>query len=261
MKPLKAFGRFWYDFIIGDDWKIAVAVASALAVLIATMHAKLLDDHGLALLGGAVIILFFAASLAIDVHPRRWTGTRHLDAQRRQIVTGLDGSAHANPDARARSQPTQPAAQSFLLQRVQPAMTGLIDGSLSTLAPIFSVAIATHNPHTAFIAGTATALGAGVSMAFSEGLSDTGDITGRGNPYLRGSITGLGTFLGGIVHTLPFLIPHYRAALATAVVVITIELLALAWWRFFQTRFLYSFASVALGGAIIAGLSATLGSA
>ena len=73
--------------------------------------------------------------------------------------------------------------RSFLLQRVQPALTGLIDGSLSTLAPIFSVAIATHRPHYAFFAGLATAIGAGVSMAFSEGLSDTGDVTGRGNPY------------------------------------------------------------------------------
>ena len=92
--------------------------------------------------------------------------------------------------------------RSFLLQRVQPAMTGLIDGSLSTLAPIFSVAIATHQPHYAFFAGLATAIGAGVSMAFSEGLSDTGDLTGRGNPYLRDAITGAGTFLGGILHTL-----------------------------------------------------------
>ena len=155
------------------------------------------------------------------------------------------------------------APQSFLLQRVQPAMTGLIDGSLSTLAPIFSVAIATHNAHTAFIAGLATALGAGVSMAFSEGLSDTGDLTGRGNPVLRGSITGLGTFTGGILHTLPFLSPHYRGALIAAVVVIAFELTALAWirWRFFQTRFLYSFASIALGGAIITALSALLGAA
>ena len=153
-------------------------------------------------------------------------------------------------------------ANAFLLQRVQPAMSGLIDGSLSTLAPILSVAIATHHPRTAFIAGLATALGAGVSMAFSEGLSDTGTLTGRGNPYRRGAITGLGTFTGGILHTLPFLIPQYRTALITAVIVIAFELLALAWirWRFFGTGFLNSFASIALGGAIIAGLSALLGS-
>ena len=158
-------------------------------------------------------------------------------------------------------QTRRPVRQAFLLQRVQPAMTGLIDGSLSTLAPILSVAIATHHPHTAFIASLATALGAGVSMAFSEGLSDTGDTTGRGNPYLRGSITGLGTFLGGILHTLPFLIANYRYALITAVIVITFELLTLAWirWRFFTTSFLSSFASITLGGAIIAALSAALG--
>ena len=84
--------------------------------------------------------------------------------------------------------------RSFLLQRAQPAMTGLIDGSLSTLAPIFAVALATHEPHVAFLTGLATAVGAGVSMAFSEGLSDTGGLTGRGSPFLRGAITGLGTF-------------------------------------------------------------------
>jgi VIT1/CCC1 family predicted Fe2+/Mn2+ transporter len=154
-------------------------------------------------------------------------------------------------------------APSVLLQRVQPAMTGLIDGSLSTLAPIFSVAVATHSPHYAFLAGLATAIGAGVSMAFSEGLSDTGDLTGRGSPYLRGSITGAGTFLGGILHTLPFLIPQYQAALIVAVLAIALELFTLAWmrWRFFDTRFLSSFASVTVGGAIIAGISAALGAA
>jgi hypothetical protein len=155
------------------------------------------------------------------------------------------------------------ARRSFLLQRVQPALTGLIDGSLSSLAPIFSVALATHNPHYAFVAGLATALGAGVSMAFSEGLSDTGEMTGRGNPAVRGSITGVGTFIGGILHTLPFLIPTFSVALGVAIVVIAFELVTLAIirWRFFATSFLRSFASVTLGGAIIAGLSAALGSA
>ena len=140
-------------------------------------------------------------------------------------------------------------------------MTGLIDGSLSTLAPIFAVALATHRTHYAFVAGLATAIGAGVSMAFSEGLSDTGDLTGRGSPFLRGSITGVGTFLGGILHTLPFLIPSYRTALVVAVIVIAFELTALAVirWRFFHTGFLRSFASVTLGGAIIAAISAGLG--
>ena len=151
--------------------------------------------------------------------------------------------------------------RSFLLQRAQPAMTGLIDGSLSTLAPVFAVAFATHQPIYAFFAGLATAIGAGVSMAFSEGLSDTGDLTGRGNPYLRGAITGAGTFLGGVLHTLPFLIPQYRAALIVALAMIAFELTTLAWirWRFFSTGFLRSFVSIALGGAIIASISAALG--
>ena len=153
--------------------------------------------------------------------------------------------------------------EAFLLQRVQPAMVGLIDGSLSTLAPIFSVAVVTHKPHYAFIAGLATAFGAGISMAFSEGLSDTGEITGRGNPMVRGSITGVGTFVGGILHTLPFLIPHYLVALYFAITVVALELLILAWlrWKFFQVGFIRALASVTLGGVIIAAVSAALGSA
>jgi VIT1/CCC1 family predicted Fe2+/Mn2+ transporter len=159
--------------------------------------------------------------------------------------------------------PADDKQRSFLLQRVQPAMTGLIDGSLSTLAPIFAVALATHRPQYAFFAGLATAIGAGVSMAFSEGLSDTGELTGRGNSYLRGAITGTGTFLGGILHTLPFLIPQYGTALVVAVAVIALELLTLSWIRarFFATGFLRSFVSVTLGGAIIAAISAALGGA
>jgi VIT1/CCC1 family predicted Fe2+/Mn2+ transporter len=151
----------------------------------------------------------------------------------------------------------------FLLQRVQPAMVGLIDGSLSTLAPIFSVAIATHRTHYAFVAGVATAFGAGISMAFSEGLSDTGEFTGRGSPVVRGAITGFGTFIGGILHTLPFLISHYRVALFLAIAVVAFELLVLAWlrWRFFEVGFVRALASVTLGGVIIATVSAALGSA
>ena len=151
--------------------------------------------------------------------------------------------------------------RSFLLQRAQPAMAGLIDGSLSTLAPIFAVAFATHEPHDAFLAGLATAMGAGVSMAFSEGLSDTGDLTGRGSPLSRGAITGLGTFLGGVLHTLPFLIPQYRAAVLLALAAIAFELLALAWIRrrFVGTGFLSSFISITLGGAVIATIGAALG--
>jgi erythrin-vacuolar iron transport family protein len=149
----------------------------------------------------------------------------------------------------------------FLLQRVQPAMVGLIDGSLSTLAPIFSVALISHKPIYAFVAGLATSIGAGISMAFSEGLSDTGELTGRGNPLIRGGITGVGTLIGGILHSLPFLIPTYHAALVTASIVVVFELIALAVlrWKFFGTSFTSSLAAVSLAGAIIVAVSALLG--
>ena len=153
--------------------------------------------------------------------------------------------------------------RSFLLQVVQPGLTGLIDGSLSTLAPIFAIAVATHHPHYAFLAGIATAIGAGVSMAFSEGLSDTGEYTGRGSPFRRGAITGVGTFTGGVLHTLPFLITEYRVALMAAGIAVVVELFTLAWIRawFFRTSFVRSFAMVTVGGMIIAGVSIALGAA
>jgi len=151
----------------------------------------------------------------------------------------------------------------FLLQRVQPAMVGLIDGSLSTLAPIFGIVFYTHKPHAAFVAGLATAIGAAISMAYSEALSDTGELTGRGSPVVRGSITGGGTFIGGILHTLPFLIPDYHAAVLTAAVVVGFELVGLAVmrWRFFETSFAKSLLHFVVGGAVIAVVGALVGSA
>src|SRR3954468_2097596 len=151
----------------------------------------------------------------------------------------------------------------FLLQRVQPAMVGLIDGSLSTLAPIFAVVLASHDTRYAFIAGLATSLGAAISMAFSEALSDTGELTGRGSPWSRGTITGGGTFLGGILHTLPFLIPTYHAAVVAASIVVAFELVTLAVirWKFFETGFVKSLVAISIGGGVIAVVGALIGSA
>ena len=165
-------------------------------------------------------------------------------------MTAAAGTMPATPDP-------------FLLRRVQPALSGLIDGSLSSLAPIFAVVLATHTPRYAFFAGLATAIGAGISMSFSEGLSDTGELTGRGNPLTRGAITGVGTFLGGALHTLPFLIPDYLTAVEVAAGVVAFELVLLAYLRhrFFMTGFVRSLGAVTLGGALIATISALLGSA
>ena len=151
----------------------------------------------------------------------------------------------------------------FLLQRVQPAMVGLIDGSLSTLAPIFGIALASHNTRYAVVAGLATALGAAVSMGFSEALSDTGELTGRGNPIARGVITGGGTFLGGTFHALPFLISDVTRALALAYMVVAVELfvIALVRKRYLQVSLRYSLVQVTLGGAIVAGVGFLVGHA
>jgi VIT1/CCC1 family predicted Fe2+/Mn2+ transporter len=145
------------------------------------------------------------------------------------------------------------AARSFLLQVVQPGLSGLMDGSVSTLAPIFATAFATHNPFTAFLVGIASATGAGISMAFSEALSDDGELTGRGSPIMRGGITGGMTFLGGSLHTLPFLVPDLHLALGMAYIVVAIELVLISAirHRFFGTSWWLSALQVVGGGALV----------
>jgi VIT1/CCC1 family predicted Fe2+/Mn2+ transporter len=165
------------------------------------------------------------------------------------------------------SHPAQSASKAedrdFILQIVQPALTGLMDGSVSTLAPIFAVAFATHLPFTVFLVGMASALGAGISMAFAEALSDDGDLTGRGKPLMRGLVTGLMTFLSGAGHTLPFLIPQVQIALYVTYVVVTIELFAIAAIRarFFGTSWWLSLVQVVGGGVLVMVTSLLLGSA
>jgi VIT1/CCC1 family predicted Fe2+/Mn2+ transporter len=142
---------------------------------------------------------------------------------------------------------------SYLLQVVQPALLGLMDGSISTLAPLFASAFATRNPHTALLVGTAAAVGAGISMGFAEALSDTGKLTGRGHPFARGMITGAATLIGGILHALPFLIPHLGLALAVAYMVVGIELvvIALIRYRYFRLSFWLSIVQVIVGGGLV----------
>lgn len=154
------------------------------------------------------------------------------------------------------------AEHAFVLRVVQPALAGLMDGSVSTLAPIFAVAFATQSPHTTFVVGMAAAVGAGISMAFSEGLSDTGELTGRGHPFRRGAITGAATFVGGVLHTLPFLIENFRISLTIAMVVVAIELLMIAWVRnrFFGTPMGRSVFQVVFGGLLVFAAGVLLGS-
>jgi erythrin-vacuolar iron transport family protein len=154
------------------------------------------------------------------------------------------------------------AEQQFVLQVVQPGLAGLMDGSVSTLAPLFATAFATNKPHTAFLVGMAAAVGAGISMAFSEALSDTGELTGRGNPVKRGLITGVMTFIGGAGHTLPFLLGSIHAALTLAYVIVGIELIAIAFirYRFFAMNFFMSMVQVVVGGALVFAAGVFIGS-
>ncbi len=141
----------------------------------------------------------------------------------------------------------------FILQIIQPGLVGLMDGSVSTLAPVFAAAFATRDPWNAFIVGLAASVGAGISMGFAEALADDGKLSGRGAPLLRGLVCGLMTMAGGIGHTLPFLIPNFTTATAIAVGVVVIELLAISWvqWRFMETPPLSAAAKVMIGGALV----------
>ena len=141
----------------------------------------------------------------------------------------------------------------FVLQVVQPGLAGLMDGSVSTLAPVFAAALATHSSWDAFRVGLAASLGAGISMGFAEALSDDGSLTGRGHPWARGIICGLMTALGGIGHTLPFLITDFRAAMIAAIVVVLIELAVITWvrHRYMETPPFSAALQVGLGGALV----------
>jgi VIT1/CCC1 family predicted Fe2+/Mn2+ transporter len=156
---------------------------------------------------------------------------------------------------------TGPSTDSFVLQKVQPALLGLMDGSVSTLAPLFATAGLTHSSHKAFLVGLAASLGAGISMGLAEALSDDGSVTGRGNPWSRGIITGVATAMGGMLHTLPFLMPNLIVALRTAYIVVILELFAIAYIRF---RFMKSppgktVIQVIMGGSIVFILGILLG--
>lgn len=146
---------------------------------------------------------------------------------------------------------------------MQPGLAGLMDGSVSTLAPIFAAAFATQDSHIAFVVGLSAAIGAGISMAFAEALSDTGEMTGRGHPVLRGGIIGIMTFIGGIFHTLPFLVPHVQTALALAYAVVAVELIIIAYIRFyyFRSGFWYSMLQVFVGGLLVVGAGLFFGHA
>ena len=161
-----------------------------------------------------------------------------------------------------RDQESNNAQRRFVLQVIQPGLVGLMDGSVSTLAPVFAAAFATHNSFNAFQVGMAASLGAGISMGFAEALADDGKLSGRGTPYLRGLVCGLMTIAGGIGHTLPYLINNFYTATIVAAIVVVFELLAIAWiqWRYMDTPPFSAAAKVMLGGGLVLATGILIGS-
>ena len=201
-----------------------------------------------------------AASRTLDVTIRNVLGDLAVaEAAHEQTADEIDEST---PPTEGRIKEDDDARRRFVLQIVQPGLVGLMDGSVSTLAPVFAAAFATHNSWNAFLVGLAASVGAGVSMGFAEALADDGKLSGRGTPYLRGLVCGLMTVAGGIGHTLPYLIRDFWTATAVAGIVVVFELLAIAWiqWRYMDTPPVSAVAKVMLGGAIVLALGVLIGS-
>jgi rubrerythrin len=199
---------------------------------------------------------------------------RTTDVFTRQLLTDLAEAENKHvelAESLTRKHLTQTAQQEedvahrrlFVLQVVQPGLAGLMDGSVSTLAPLFAAAFATHNSSDAFRVGLAASIGAGISMAFAEALSDDGSMTGRGKPVLRGVVCGLMTTAGGIGHTLPYLLPHFQTATAVAIGVVAVELLVISAIRnrYMDTPFLAASFQVIVGGVLVFIAGILIGSA
>ena len=192
-----------------------------------------------------------AAEKVSDASTRKLLGD--LAEAERHHVQLADELEKKHLTDRAKAQEDKANRRLFVLQIVQPGLSGLMDGSVSTLAPVFAAAFATHNSHAALVVGLAASIGAGISMAFAEAVSDDGSLTGRGKPLLRGIVCRLMTTAGGIGHSLPFLIPNFRTATALAVFIVAIELLVISWIRkrYMDTPFLRAAFQVIVGGVCV----------
>jgi len=192
-----------------------------------------------------------AAGRASDADTRKLLGDLALQEGGHLDRVAASEAQHLTKDAR--EEEAERERRQTILTWVQPGLAGLMDGSVSTLAPIFATAFATQDPHTTFAVGLAASVGAGISMGFTEAIHDDGVISGRGSPIKRGIASGSMTALGGLGHALPYLIPHFWTATAVAFVVVFIELWAIAWIqnRFMETPFLRSVTQVVLGGALV----------
>lgn len=196
---------------------------------------------------------FYERAAARSPHPETRQLLDDLAQEERTHESKAEELGEQKLNETAREQEDQANRRLFVLQIVQPGLAGLMDGSVSTLAPVFAAAFATHKPWDAFLVGLAASVGAGISMGFAEALSDDGSLTGRGHPWVRGAICGLMTALGGIGHTLPFLIPSFQAALTAAIIVVVVELGVISWIRnrYMDTPPVSAVLQVGLGGVLV----------
>ncbi|PWT85899.1 MAG: rubrerythrin [Proteobacteria bacterium] len=201
-----------------------------------------------------------AAEQVTDVSIRKLLGDLAIAEQRHSAIAESLEEHLITPDVREKE--AEAERRLFVLQIVQPGLAGLMDGSVSTLAPVFAAAFATKNSWDAFLVGLAASVGAGISMGFAEALSDDGSLTGRGHPWLRGLVCGLMTTAGGIGHTLPFLIADFHVAMVVAVIVVVVELLAISFIRnrYMDTPFVSAALQVILGGALVFAAGILIGS-
>jgi rubrerythrin len=201
------------------------------------------------------------AQRTTDAGIRQLLGDLAMEERKHSEIAEHFDKEQTASGARAEEDATQ--RRIFVLQIVQPALAGLMDGSVSTLAPLFAAAFATHNSLDAFRVGLAASVGAGISMGFAEAMSDDGALSGRGHPWLRGGVCGLMTTLGGIGHTLPYLIPDFRLATGVAGAVVAVELVVISWIRnhYMDTRFLSAAFQVILGGLLVFLAGIVIGSA
>ena len=192
-----------------------------------------------------------AARMSTDAEMRRLLGDLAEEERKHERVSALMDPSQQ--EVSEREEESKVARRLFVLQVVQPGLAGLMDGSVSTLAPLFAAAFATRHTWETFLVGMAASVGAGISVGFAEALSDDGSLTGRGRPYLRGIICGLMTFVGGVGHALPFLIPHFLTATTVATLVVVAELLAIAWIRnrYMDTPFVAATLQVVVGGVLV----------
>ena len=229
------------------------------AWLVKPMGIDKVRDQASALEGEAYRFYRRATQMATNADVRKLLGDLAAAEGKHVVVAKQLTETHAPSDVREAEAHVE--KRQFVLRYVQPGLAGLIDGSIASLAPIFAAAFATHNTWNTFLVGMAASIGAGISMGMTEAMSDDGELTDRGDPWKRGAVTGIMTMIGGLGHTLPYLIPDFNTATGVAVAIVMVELWAIAWIRarYMDTTFWRAVVEVVIGGLLVFSVGIAIG--